>query len=305
MQNFKDKIKESQSEFQDRDNEQLQINQDEIATINDRSRRQKEEASQRHNELSENMQGYKEGLAASNKREAEFHSNIIEENKEELAKLKTFSKDYKNSAAYQDMIDNNNQMIEKTKEFNKRMSDEGLKKTEATGKKMLELKKKYRNQNQDLAEQEKEDIRRSTEYSDNLKEAIVKFNSRGVDQQVENAQEIADQMENFNNHEKARINTSQRSREEQYDKLQDIETHRSPKNPMNFGETELSKSYPQGVTEESSEEGRNTILRRIVVVGNKATEYKKVISVSGTFYFKNGLSTSKYVWDIESNKVLD
>jgi hypothetical protein len=112
-------------------------------------------------------------------------------------------------------------------------------------------------------------------------------------------------MDIYKNQEIARRNEAKTDRENNFDALQDIETHRTKKDPMSYGETDLSIKYPQGVTEERTDEGRNIVLRRIVVVGNKAVEYKKVTSVSGTFYFKNGLSTSKYIWDIESKQVLD
>ncbi len=63
-----------------------------------------------------------------------------------------------------------------------------------------------------------------------------------------------------------------------------------------YNRGELANQYPQGVTEESYTEGNKVIIRRIVVQGNKADEYKKVIGKAGTSYFKNGLSITGWVW---------
>jgi len=59
----------------------------------------------------------------------------------------------------------------------------------------------------------------------------------------------------------------------------------------------LVKKYDQGVTEETYEEGNAKIVKRIVVRGNKADEYKMVVMRSGTYYFKNGNSITKFTWN--------
>jgi len=61
--------------------------------------------------------------------------------------------------------------------------------------------------------------------------------------------------------------------------------------------SELAKKYPQGLTEEVSEDGSKKTIRRIIVDGNIGVEYKKVKhSWGGEFYFKNGEPTTEYVW---------
>ena len=42
------------------------------------------------------------------------------------------------------------------------------------------------------------------------------------------------------------------------------------------------------------------IIRRVVVNGNKADEYSKVIANWGTFYFKNGQSITEIMWKNET-----
>lgn len=69
-----------------------------------------------------------------------------------------------------------------------------------------------------------------------------------------------------------------------------------------YNRGELANQYPQGVTEESYTEGNKVIIRRIVVQGNKADEYKKVIGKAGTSYFKNGLSITGWVWSRDTEE---
>ena len=64
--------------------------------------------------------------------------------------------------------------------------------------------------------------------------------------------------------------------------------------------SKLAREYPQGVTEESYTEGNKVIIRRVVVNGDRADEYSKVIAKWGIFYFKNGHSISEAVWGRET-----
>lgn len=69
--------------------------------------------------------------------------------------------------------------------------------------------------------------------------------------------------------------------------------------------SQLAQEYPQGVTEESDNVGNKVVIRRIVVMGNKADEYRKVIDKTGKFYFKNGRSISERTWNSETNPSYD
>lgn len=73
--------------------------------------------------------------------------------------------------------------------------------------------------------------------------------------------------------------------------------------PRAFAEhtrSKLAAEYPEGVTEESYTEGNKVIIRRVVVSGNRADEYSKVIAKWGTFYFKNGQSITEAIWSKET-----
>jgi hypothetical protein len=76
-----------------------------------------------------------------------------------------------------------------------------------------------------------------------------------------------------------------------------------PDQPRVFADhnrSKLAQDYPPGVTEESYTEGNKVIIRRVVVNGNRADEYSKVIAKWGTFYFKNGQSITEAIWARET-----
>ncbi len=65
--------------------------------------------------------------------------------------------------------------------------------------------------------------------------------------------------------------------------------------------SELAKKYPEGITEEITQESNRKIIRRIVVRGNEANDYLKISYSWGTYYFKNGdISISENVWNAET-----
>ena len=75
------------------------------------------------------------------------------------------------------------------------------------------------------------------------------------------------------------------------------------KDPYDYVETDKSRSYKQGITEETFDEGNNKVIRRMVVKGNKVDEYKMVVTNHGTYYFKNGKSITKSTWNTSTENV--
>ena len=69
----------------------------------------------------------------------------------------------------------------------------------------------------------------------------------------------------------------------------------------------LAQQFPQGITEkvyerkDSNGDVSELTIVRIVVSGNKGSEYKKVKSKNGVSYFKNGGIISQNTWDTETN----
>ncbi|MCC6541868.1 MAG: hypothetical protein IT225_06575 [Flavobacteriales bacterium] len=88
---------------------------------------------------------------------------------------------------------------------------------------------------------------------------------------------------------------SANSRNAAMERLNNI-TASQPRAFADHNRSKLAQEYPEGVTEESYTEGNKVIIRRVVVNGNKADEYSKVIAKWGTFYFKNGQSITEMMW---------
>ncbi|MBI2279956.1 MAG: hypothetical protein HYU68_04610, partial [Bacteroidetes bacterium] len=64
---------------------------------------------------------------------------------------------------------------------------------------------------------------------------------------------------------------------------------------------ELSNKYPQGITEETTEEGSAVILKRIKVTGKHVDIYEKIFyKWGGKFYTKNGYNITETLWNLES-----
>lgn len=64
---------------------------------------------------------------------------------------------------------------------------------------------------------------------------------------------------------------------------------------------ELSSKYPQGISEETTEEGNAVVLRRIKVTGKHVDVYeKRFYKWGGKFYTKNGYSITETLWNLES-----
>jgi len=68
--------------------------------------------------------------------------------------------------------------------------------------------------------------------------------------------------------------------------------------------TELALEYPEGLTEETYNEGDKKITRRIVVKDGRSDDYRMVVQPWGAkFYFKNDHSIPKHQFDTETNNV--
>ncbi|MEO8733230.1 MAG: hypothetical protein ABI373_02755, partial [Flavobacteriales bacterium] len=107
--------------------------------------------------------------------------------------------------------------------------------------------------------------------------------------------EVQDQKVSEENRQKALTNQSDQRTKAESDRLASIPMDHQ-RAYTDYNRNKLASQYPQGVTEESYTEGNKVIIRRVVVQGNKADEYSKVIAKWGTFYFKNGQSISEQYW---------
>jgi tetratricopeptide (TPR) repeat protein len=89
--------------------------------------------------------------------------------------------------------------------------------------------------------------------------------------------------------------TAAKQRLETKEKLDNIE-FAQPKSYDDYYLSQLAKDFQQGVTEETYTQPNKIIVRRVVVRGNKADDYHKVIAKWGTYYFQNGRSIAEHIW---------
>lgn len=151
-----------------------------------------------------------------------------------------------------------------------------------------------------VAEQERTEAhaqRRETEVQNtmNQQRAAADRQAKGKEMAGNNQQRMdADKARN-GSQESARLKAAEDARLAAKDQLNGIEVNQA-KDYRDYNPTKLATEYPQGVTEESLTEGNKVIIRRIVVQGNKADVYSKVIAKWGTNYFKNGQPISEAIW---------
>jgi tetratricopeptide (TPR) repeat protein len=158
-------------------------------------------------------------------------------------------------------------------------------KTEAYYKQKNNTQKDIINQNQKLIDSQ-------LKYNNKLSEKQNDQSSSNYKQLQEQQNELKKAGENYNE-------SADKARQENQ---KDIEIYKvfSTKEKENLFRSKLAEDYPQGVTEESSTQGYKVIIRRIVVDGNIADDYKKVLDKSGSYYFKNGQSISETTWARET-----
>ena len=77
------------------------------------------------------------------------------------------------------------------------------------------------------------------------------------------------------------------------------------KKPDEYILPKAAADLDEGVHERSYEMGNKMIIQRTVKRGNKVDTYRKVISKTGIYYFKNDLSTTETTWVRETLEVTD
>jgi hypothetical protein len=126
-------------------------------------------------------------------------------------------------------------------------------------------------------------------------ERIEAIQERGSGAKERQQQAVEDQKRAHQARETAYARTSADSRAASQERLNNTPADQ-PRAFADYNRSKLAQEYPEGVTEESYTEGNKVIIRRVVVNGNKADEFSKVIAKWGTFYFKNGQSITEAIW---------
>ena len=103
--------------------------------------------------------------------------------------------------------------------------------------------------------------------------------------------------------------SERRSTNERYDRRKELFEKDSgkPKSVDDYNLPEGAEDLPEGVTENSYQinEGAMTVIERTVKIGNKVENYRKVISKTGTYYFKNNRSITETLWKNETQNIGD
>jgi hypothetical protein len=79
----------------------------------------------------------------------------------------------------------------------------------------------------------------------------------------------------------------------------------SLKSPQDYQLAEDDEDVLQGVSEESYDISNGLVIERTVRDGNKVTRYRKVVTKTGTYYFKADHSITSITWKRETTMVLD
>lgn len=152
-----------------------------------------------------------------------------------------------------------------------------------------------------LAQAGNERTTQATANAEALAAEQARMKDRGDQLQEEQSDRVAEEKQRLADRESQLMNRSQDQRMASKEQL-DRTALNQPKSFADYNRSKLATEYPQGVTEESYTEGNKVIIRRVLVNGNKADEYSKVIAKWGTFYFKNGQSITEMVWSRDTEE---
>jgi tetratricopeptide (TPR) repeat protein len=170
---------------------------------------------------------------------------------------------------------------------------------------VMRQSEEYAQYNADLTKKNLEDIK---SFSDKIRERSTaddqSWKSRSDERIAENAKQIDKERKDQEAAFEDRKAFADEKRLREAAALGQLKTY-EPKDYNEYFRTDLAKNYPQGVTEESSSLGNKVIITRIVVIGNKGDEYKKVLDIAGNYYFKNGQSISENTWHRETIQAFD
>lgn len=157
----------------------------------------------------------------------------------------------------------------------------------------------YKNE---LANQEKDRVNAHADNRQNAKSKLEKVEKERKEMNASKSQyhlrfyEKLEQERAKNDQTLADLNTLS------YKKIRNVKPHDVYVGELKPSENlELSNKYPQGITEETTEEGNAVILKRIKVTGKHVDVYEKIFyKWGGKFYTKNGYNITETLWNLES-----
>jgi len=220
----------------------------------------------------------------------ELNATIIQEYKESIAKLE--------KRRVEDASNKRELSKKDIEEYETNMKDASQKQEQGYKAKTAYLKG-YKD---DLAQQDKERVEKHNDNRQLAKEQLDKVERERIETEKAKGQyhlryyEKIEQDRNRNDQFLADLNTLS------YQKIRSAKPHDVYVGELKPSENlELSSKYPQGISEETLEEGNAVVLRRIKVTGKHVDVYeKRFYKWGGKFYTKNGYNITETLWNLES-----
>jgi len=184
--------------------------------------------------------------------------------------------------------------------------EEHLQRAQTWDQRQTDAARSMADRKEELAKAEEERVQASNErkqLANDRVQAQMEYHAALHERGSGNVEEGRQRVEEAKRAQQAReanyAQTSEQKRNLNKEQLDNLPRNQ-PRSEEDYNRSKLAQEYPPGVTEESYTEGNKVIIRRVVVVGNKADEFSKVIAKWGTFYFKNGQSISEVTWSKET-----
>lgn len=232
----------------------------------------------------------------SNNRYQEAKSDQLAERKTELS-----TQEQERAAKSEDMQANRISKVEEQKQQAQALTEKG---TDTQKAKATEIQEKSdqaaqkmddkRDASNEKIQSRKDQIERTKEQKENLAEG--KDESREARAQAIENKKATIELQTTEQRQKS--GESQASAAE---KLR-AQNRGEKKSEDDYLIVEGTETLPEGVTENSYKLGEKMVTERTVKVGNKIDKYRKVVSKTGTYYFKNGKSITEGTWKQETLK---
>jgi hypothetical protein len=200
-----------------------------------------------------------------------------------------------------DIQTNNEERVNQKKEQAKELMDKGTAKQQDTADRIQDKNNTAVQQLQDKRSSNEEKIQLRQDKIENTKEAKETLSEGKDEERASRAMAIEAKKAEI---ELAHIEQRQKSQLAQMTAAEKLKAQErgDRKSEEEYLVVEGTETLPEGVTENSFKLGEKMVTERTVKVGNKIDKYRKVVSKTGTYYFKNGKSISEGTWKQETLK---
>lgn len=151
--------------------------------------------------------------------------------------------------------------------------------------------KKYKNTTEDKSKATHERLKNVARQQE--------INRSKIDNGGEKSQQVANERNKLIEQQKAAL-ALEKNQREIAEAQRHFETRKALNNVKSGPKQTSEENLAEGVTENSYKFGNKMITERTVTVGNKVDTYKKVVSKTAIYYFKNGYSITEATWKKET-----